>query len=88
MKEKQIKNFERNIKIAVAGLALVVVVLGICSFLQFTKPYAVTEDGTKVEEPWEVKIGDEKSFVVNRYRTATVQRTLSQKLQLCIRRFR
>ena len=56
MKEKQIKNFERNIKIAVAGLALVVVVLGICSFLQFTKPYAVTEDGTKVEEPWEVKI--------------------------------
>lgn len=64
MKEKQIKNFERNIKIAVAGLALVVVVLGICSFLQFTKPYAVTEDGTKVEEPWEVKIGDEKSFVV------------------------
>lgn len=61
MKEK---NFERNIKIAIAGLAIIVIVLGICSFLQFTKPYAVSEDGEKVETPWAVKIGEQETFVV------------------------
>lgn len=61
MKEK---NFERNVKIAIAGLAIIVIVLGICSFLQFTKPYAVAEDGEKVETPWAVKIGENETFVV------------------------
>lgn len=61
MKEK---NFERNVKIAIAGLAIIVIVLGICSFLQFTKPYAVAEDGEKVETPWAVNIGENETFVV------------------------
>lgn len=61
MKEK---SFERNVKIAIAGLAIIVIVLGICSFLQFTKPYAVAEDGEKVETPWAVKIGENETFVV------------------------
>ena len=61
MKEK---NFERSIKVAIIGLAIVVIVLGICSFLQFTKPYAVAEDGEKVETPWAVKIGEDEAFVV------------------------
>lgn len=61
MKEK---NFERNVKIAIAGLAIIVVVLGLCSFLQFTKPYAVAEDGEKVETPWAVNIGENETFVV------------------------
>lgn len=63
-KLKKLKFFEHRLKVAVIGLAFIVVILGICSFLQFTEPYAVTEDGTKVEQPWSVKIGDKEEFVV------------------------
>ena len=51
-KLKKLKFFEHRLKVAVIGLAVVVVILGICSFLQFTEPYAVAEDGTKVQQPW------------------------------------
>ncbi len=64
MKARKTSNFERNIIIAMIGLGIVVMILGVCSFLQFTKPYAVSKDGTKVEQPWVVKIGDNESFVV------------------------
>ncbi len=64
MKVRKVSNFERNVIIAMIGLGIVVIILGICSFLQFTKPYAVSKDGTKVEQPWVVKIGDDESFVV------------------------
>lgn len=64
MKVRKVSNFERNVIIAMIGLGIVVMILGICSFLQFTKPYAVSKDGTKVEQPWVVKIGDDESFVV------------------------
>ncbi|WP_415930996.1 NlpC/P60 family protein [Zhenpiania hominis] len=63
-KLKKLKFFEHRLKVAVIGLAVVVVILGICSFLQFTEPYAVAEDGTKVQQPWSVKIGDKEEFVV------------------------
>lgn len=64
MKVRKVSNLERNVIIAMIGLGIVVIILGICSFLQFTKPYAVSKDGTKVEQPWVVKIGDDESFVV------------------------
>lgn len=64
MKEKNLKFFEHGLKVAVIGLAIVVVILGVCAFLQFTVPYAISEDGEKVEEPWSVKIGDKEAFVV------------------------
>lgn len=64
MSEKHLIKFRRKMEVAVVGLAIVVVVLGVCSFLQFTKPFAVSEDGVKVEEPWVVKIGDREMFVV------------------------
>ncbi len=64
MKVRKVSNFERNVIIAMIGLGIVVIILGICSFLQFTKPYAVSKDGIKVEQPWVVKIGDDESFVV------------------------
>ncbi len=64
MKARKASNFERNVIVAMIGLGMVVIVLGVCSFLQFTKPYAVSKDGTKVEQPWVVKIGDNESFVV------------------------
>lgn len=64
MNEKHPVRFKRKMEIAVIGLAIVVVVLGICSFLQFTIPFAISEDGEKVEEPWAVKIGDREAFVV------------------------
>ena len=55
---------KRKMEVAVAGLAIVVVILGVCAFLQFTKPFALAEGGVKVEEPWAVKIGDKETFVV------------------------
>ncbi|MCQ4635583.1 NlpC/P60 family protein [Anaerovorax odorimutans] len=55
---------KKMLKIAVAGLALVVLILGVCSFLQMTKPYAVSDDGSRIQEPWAVKIGDKEAFVV------------------------
>lgn len=64
MSEKHLGLFKRKIEIAVIGLAIVVVVLGVCAFLQFTKPFAVSADGVKVEKPWVVKIGSEETFVV------------------------
>lgn len=64
MKEKILEFFEHGLKVAVIGLAIVVVILGVCAFLQFTVPYAISEDGEKVEEPWSVKIGDKEAFVV------------------------
>lgn len=64
MNEKHPVRFKRKMEIAVIGLAIVVVVLGVCSFLQFTIPFAISEDGEKVEEPWVVKIGDREAFVV------------------------
>ena len=64
MNEKHPVKFKRKMEIAVIGLAIVVIVLGVCAFLQFTIPYAIAEDGEKVEEPWVVKIGDKETFVV------------------------
>lgn len=64
MKVRKVSNFERNVIIAMVGLGIIVIILGICSFLQFTKPYAVSKDGIKVEQPWVVKIGNDESFVV------------------------
>lgn len=64
MIEKHLGKLKRKMELAVIGLAVVVIVLGVCAFLHFTKPFAVSADGAKVEEPWVVKIGDKEEFVV------------------------
>ncbi len=64
MFEKHLGKMKHKMEVAVIGLAIVVIVLGVCAFLQFTKPFAISEDGVKVEEPWVVKVGDNEAFVV------------------------
>lgn len=64
MFEKHLGKFKHKMEVAVIGLAIVVIILGVCAFLQFTKPFAISEEGVKVEEPWVVKVGDSEAFVV------------------------
>lgn len=61
-----LKNYKKMLIVAVAvilAIALVVV-------LNFTKPYAVYADGTKVENPYVVKAGNEELFLVEDSETA------------------
>lgn len=55
---------KKKLELAVAALAVVVVVLGVCAAFGFTVPYAVASDGEHVEDPWVVTIGEEEAFVV------------------------
>lgn len=55
---------KKKIEIAVAALAVVVVVFGVCAALKFTTPYAIAMDGEKVTEPWSLTIGGEEAYVV------------------------
>ena len=64
MFEKHLGKFKHKMEVAVIGLAIVVIILGVCAFLQFTKRFAISEEGVKVEEPWVVKVGDSEAFVV------------------------
>ena len=61
----------RNYKKALAVTAAVVI-LAVASVvvLNMTKPYAVYADGTKVEDPYVVKAGDEELFLVEDSKTA------------------
>lgn len=58
------ENKGKMLKIAAAGLSLVVLILAVCIYLQMTKPYAVAGDGARIQEPWSVKIGDNETFIV------------------------
>lgn len=64
MRTRIAENRKRKMLIAAAGLALVAAILGICVFLQTTIPYAVSQDGTRIQQPWTVKIGTQEAFVV------------------------
>lgn len=55
---------KKTAKIGVIVLAAIVISIGAVAALKFTEPHAVTQSGTKVEEPWVVKIGDKEAFVV------------------------
>lgn len=61
-----LKNYKKTL------IAALVVILAIASVvvLNFTKPYAVYADGTKVEDPYVVKAGDEELFLVEDSETA------------------
>ena len=58
------KNRGKMLKIAAAGLSLVLLILAVCIYLQMTKPYAITDNGARIQEPWAVKIGDQETFIV------------------------
>lgn len=45
------ENKGKMLKIAAAGLSLVVLILAVCIYLQMTKPYAVAGDGARIQEP-------------------------------------
>lgn len=59
-------SYRKKLTIAVAFLMTVMLLLG----LYVTKPYAVYADGTKVEDPYVVKAGNEELFLVEDKETA------------------
>lgn len=59
-------SYRKKLTIAVAFIVTVMLLLG----LYVTKPYAVYADGTKVENPYAVKAGNEELFLVEDRETA------------------
>ena len=51
-------------KLFLLALAAVLAAASLAAVLELTKPYAVYADGTKVEDPYVVKAGDEELFLV------------------------
>lgn len=62
----RVKNCRKSLVIACAVLLVAVSVLA----LNLTKPYAVYADGSKVEEPYVVKAGNDELFLVENGETA------------------
>ena len=60
----------KNYKKVLIGAAVVILAIASVVVLNFTKPYAVYADGTKVEDPYVVKAGDEELFLVEDSETA------------------
>ena len=56
-------------KLLLMALAVVLAIASALVVLEATKPYAVYADGTKVEDPYVVKAGDEELFLVEDART-------------------
>ncbi|MDO4544789.1 MAG: NlpC/P60 family protein, partial [Bacillota bacterium] len=61
-----LKNYKKLLAVALA----VVLAIALVVVLNVTKPYAVYADGTKVEDPYVVKAGDEELFLVEDAETA------------------
>ena len=66
-------------KLLAAGAAVVILAVASVVVLNFTKPYAVYADGTKVEDPYVVKAGGDELFLVEDAETA--ERVIETVLQ-------
>lgn len=60
---------KNNSKILIAALT-VILAIAVVVVMEFTKPYAVYADGSKVEDPYVVKAGDKELFLVKDAETA------------------
>ena len=65
-----ITNLRNYKKALVVTAAVVILAVASVVVLNMTKPYAVYADGTKVEDPYVVKAGDEELFLVEDSKTA------------------
>lgn len=61
-----LKNYKKMLIVALTVVLAVAIVVA----LTLTKPYAVYADGTKVEDPYVVKAGDQELFLVKDAKTA------------------
>lgn len=57
-------------QLVITAAAVIVMMVAAAVVLQLTKPYAVYADGTKVEDPYAVKAGDDELFLVKDAETA------------------
>ncbi len=57
-------------KLLISASIAVILIAALVVVMTLTKPYAVYADGTKVEDPYAVKAGDEELFLVKDSRTA------------------
>lgn len=64
-----ITGLKNHRKLLLMALAVVLAIASALVVLEATKPYAVYADGTKVEDPYVVKAGDEELFLVEDART-------------------
>lgn len=69
-KTYMITGIKNSRKILIGAVAAIVVIATAAAGLMLTKPYAVYADGTKVDDPYVLKAGDEELFLVGDEETA------------------